>query len=184
MTRHAVRCSRKAQECPLKAPFMIMIHASYDNTASDIAHMMDVAGSVELVGTFMYVPDILISDQGHLKAYNVHWQVIRDSKGKAKTIRFAFDNDSSILYEHDFSTYMDLVGRNYVISPFGQLYFIERLLHINGIVFFKFIKNVCDGKIPRSDLMHNLWYAEQCSIYQLKYYEYDMGGHSSKLMTQ
>lgn len=75
-----IMCTRKAQECPVTAPVIIMVHSSYDMTATEIADAFDSANAVIGYAVVMFDLRVIEDISGEIIEQKFLWRVYEGGK--------------------------------------------------------------------------------------------------------
>lgn len=123
-------------------------------------------------GTFIFKPEIIITSKGKILPLECKYEVFKRN-GKKK-IRFSFENDSSIGYEHDYNTYLQFVHEKVLFGSNGEQYYVEFMDNILGVQYFKIIRaTVC---VDNDAVVFNrLEVADQMKMTKYIYYNYHHG---------
>lgn len=166
-----VRCYNKAQDCGRKAMRAIMIHSSYDMSLKDIANAMAKKDTLLLLGTFIYVPEIMTStySEGHIPILNSYYSIDRTTG----TIHFSFENDPSFNYVHRLDSYLGIALNSLIKSSCGKVYSIELGTNRNGIQFYS-ITRCLRPPLYLSPLVHTSWLPSLKGKTIVGYFTWDM----------
>lgn len=142
-------CSNLSQRCSLTAPVLTFLHSTYDMSLTDIADSMERANAHIAFGTMVFNRDILLAHEGILRPLMMYW------KKTKKTIRFYFENDGQLGYEHDLCNYLDFIRISVFSSSSGySRYTCQLMQNINSIQFFTIVR--CTSDFPPSTIYRTL----------------------------
>nr|UUV42179.1 MAG: ORF1 [Utsjoki negevirus 1] len=143
-----VICTRRSQNCCIKAEVLIFLHSTYDMSLADIANSMHRANARTAYGCFHFNPRVLYEKEGKL-LNGMHFKKIVVN-GRMR-IRFWYENDGQEGYEHDFASYLGLI-RTFRISstaPVPNYYNVQFDTTDDDTAFFV-IRQSINGSIPSS----------------------------------
>lgn len=163
-----VFCTRKAQDCPVRADKMTFIHSTYDMSLADIADSMDSAHSSVAIIVMLFDPKCLVLDTGEIADQSCLWRV--HTRNGEKRITFSFLNDSSCDYSHPYDQYISIVSATHVISTRGTLYTMEHLDSRAGSVYLQVNRNLC-AYVPMETVSLKLWLGLE-KLTEITYYDY------------
>nr|AMO03225.1 putative polyprotein [Marsac virus] len=146
-------CSKKGQDCTIRAPFIMFVHSIYDMTLTDIADAMDNANALVGYATIIYSDEILINTSGDMKPLNVWWKysdtldsyqwnpemVLNHVTG---TITFGFNDDDGFNYTHSLANYKSFFTTSRFKSSIGNYYSLELQENRDGIQFIRFTREL------------------------------------------
>nr|UTQ79656.1 replicase protein [Myzus persicae nege-like virus 1] len=169
--QNVVRCYAKAQDCKRTAMRAIMVHSSYDMTLKDIANAMARKGTLLLLGTFIYVPEVMTStySNGSIPILNAHYSIDKPSG----TIHFSFENDPSFNYIHRLDSYLGIALNSLIKSDCGKVYSIELGTNRNGIQFYS-ITRCLRPPMYMAPLVHTSWLPSLKGKTIVGYFTWDM----------
>ncbi|UHK03236.1 MAG: polyprotein [Hangzhou merodon fulcratus virga-like virus 1] len=166
-------CLNKGEDCKVKAPVCIFLHSIYDMTNVQIADCMDAHHSSMAYGTFIFTPEIVIdfrcNDYGDIPVLKCRWKKFVENG--VNKIRFAFSDDSSWNYVHNYNDYIAFVLAKRIVSSIGNTYYVELKQNVNGIQYF----SITRSEIPclyESTFYHSLW-SDLGNLVRITYYELD-----------
>nr|BAV13378.1 polymerase polyprotein [Raspberry bushy dwarf virus] len=147
--------------CSFKAKYAIMVHSGYDLPLKELIGGMVQHGVVELHGTMIADPAMLVATSGYIPALRCNWE---KSKGQ---IWFSFRDDSTMGYRHDWEVYSKYLTST-VVSCGKHFYVLERDKYRHGVLFYSIIK--CSGSLRKGDhtFFHNAWFHEMYDKYIMK----------------
>lgn len=147
-------CNVTAQECKTTSLFCVFLHSTYDMTVEDITAIMVNKKSVIAYGCFIFDPIILIKDTDIIKPLGVRYHINRITR----KIRFHYDNDTSLGYDHDLDTYLSLITRSILRHrESGNIFLHELTYNRCGIQFFKITAVGKDAPLSTETLFHTIW---------------------------
>ena len=128
MASTTVRCYRKAEECCRFATFPFFLHSGYDITLTNLGRILD-NHRIRIAKILTHFDTPMLWDKsGTVPILKMNWE-IRDGR-----IYFFFTGDHSMGYSHDFSTYIALLRRNFLVTPAGKVYVLEQARKYTGAV--------------------------------------------------
>ncbi|UHM27606.1 MAG: RNA-dependent RNA polymerase [Fushun naranga aenescens virga-like virus 1] len=155
-------CRSIAQQCGIRAPFMIMNDSQYDMTNKDVADAMDAAGAELAYSTILFEPEILMAEfeSGEMQDVGMIWKkkycnsmtkdAVREGDRYVSAIRFYFRSDYSLAYEHSYRTYIEAIVSMKYVSTRNILYIGEIVESRGPYLVLKIIRtrfNVTQGTI-------------------------------------
>nr|QTW98893.1 polyprotein [Black mulberry idaeovirus] len=147
--------------CGFKAKYAIMVHSGYDLPVQNLICGMVQHEVIELRGTMIADPAMLVADAGYIPALKCHWH-----KTKSE-IWFAFRDDCTMGYKHDWNNYSKYLTST--VINFGSNYFVmERDKYRHGVLTYSVTK--CSGLLKQGthSLFHNAWFQEMYDKYIMK----------------
>nr|UQT02528.1 RNA-dependent RNA polymerase [Red mite virga-like virus 1] len=106
-------CFNRSQNCTVRANYLTFLHSTYDMDIQDIAYAMEAAGASQARGVIIFDPQILTNDTGYLTAIDCTYSRYTDDAG-IRRIRFAFNNDTQLSYDHRLDTYLSILRNIYI----------------------------------------------------------------------
>nr|APG77744.1 RdRp [Hubei virga-like viurs 8] len=142
-------CRNLSQNCyQYTAPYCMFVHSTYDMTLFDIGDIMDSHKADCGRGTFMFKPEFLLLSSGRDATLELRWRHV--TRSSVRYIRFSFDGDEQLGYEHRLDTYTALLSAPLLYSTdYRNVFSISLDKNLNGIQFFSLYR-IREGKIPRS----------------------------------
>ncbi|KAK6023827.1 viral methyltransferase [Ostertagia ostertagi] len=163
-----VFCRKKAQDCMRTARFGMLIHSNYDISLKNLADIMSHKNMEMLMGTFIFIPEMLIAPTGRVSALGARYVIDSD----ADTITFMFEGCSSFNYVHKFSRFVSYVTEHVVYdSDHKRPYLLELLENRGGVQYFK-LNRVFDDFRPEK-LQHCLWLDSLKDKYVVRFHRID-----------
>nr|BAS69360.1 hypothetical protein [Negevirus Nona 1] len=144
-----VICSRKSQNCKIKAEVLIFLHSTYDMSLSDIANSMHRADARTARGCFHFNPRVLYEKEGELMLGMYFKKFVVNGRVR---IRFWYKDDNQEGYEHDFLNYVSLVRTFRIASnstKHPRYYNVQFETTDDDVAFFT-IRQSISGDIPKS----------------------------------
>lgn len=150
-------CNNLAQHCNRKCEFMMFTHSTYNNSASDIADMMQSSGASVAVGTF-HLPKALYSIVDGSNDYGLRWKIY--THRNIHYIRFNFAGDYQRSYVHRLDLYMALVRsavitttdkKNSYMINLEQNYFDVQVFRIYRLMSPQITPSYLNTQIPFCD---------------------------------
>lgn len=144
-----VICSRKSQNCRIKAEVLIFLHSTYDMSLSDIANSMHRADARTARGCFHFNPRVLYEKEGELMLGMYFKKFVVNGRVR---IRFWYKDDNQEGYEHDFLNYVSLVRTFRIVSDSTtqpRHYNVQFETTDDDVAFFT-IRQSISGDIPKS----------------------------------
>nr|WPV74305.1 MAG: RNA-dependent RNA polymerase [Drosophila Hillwood park negevirus] len=99
-----VVCNNVSQLCRVKSPRLIFNHSAYDMTVYEMAESMAMSNAYHAVGAIHYAPMVLTNIKGKFSKIGMMFK--KYVKNGRTRIRFWFENDTQLSYDHDFDVYI------------------------------------------------------------------------------
>ncbi|QIM57886.1 RNA-dependent RNA polymerase [Auricularia heimuer mycovirgavirus 1] len=155
------------------ADCMLFLHSMYDIEISGVGRAMDNAGASRAVAVLMFDPDIITAPMrgvrhGVIAAQNCRWTII--DKDDTLRIRFFFERDSSLDYEHDYLAYVDIVTRSCITTGVNR-YLVEHEHNFGRVILT--ITRAVHGQSLGDSLSFNYWYTVRRDHVRVPVVEFD-----------
>lgn len=180
-----VICTRKSQNCAIKAEVLIFLHSAYDMSLTDIADAMHRADARTAYGCLHFNPRVLYEKKGKLlNGMNFEKRVVN---GRMK-IRFWYTNDNQEGYEHDFLRYVALLRTFRIASSSKEprSYNVQFDITDDDTSFFV-IRQSISGDIPQSHpfrVFTNEALADKMIVYSWHWDTINPGNISSSVISR
>ncbi|QBR99594.1 hypothetical protein [Manglie virus] len=180
-----VICTRKSQNCAIKAEVLIFLHSAYDMSLTDIADAMHRADARTAYGCLHFNPCVLYEKRGKLlNGMNFEKRVVN---GRMK-IRFWYTNDNQEGYEHDFLRYVALLRTFRITSSSKEprSYNVQFDTTDDDTSFFT-IRQSISGDIPQSHpfrVFTNEALADKMIVYSWHWDTINPGNISSSVISR
>lgn len=179
-TSNKTTCCKKAQECQIKAPYLMFVQSIWDMSLTDIGDAMDSAQAVVGFGTFIYSDEILIHQKGTLKELGVWWEYTEPIKNRQWSpeetlhhikgdIIMGFEADDGYNYVHNLANYKSFVTTSRFCSSKRQFYNIELLENRIGVQYFKITRECVTG--VKASVPHTIHLKSLKDKYILSFYK-------------
>lgn len=142
-------CNLKAQNCPVKSPFLIFVHSGYDMTANEKLDILINKRAIKAVFVLKYDPKFLVEEKGVRVSDGIVW-ARTDYKGQYRRegnyITFGNMNDGSHNYAHKFRTYMDHFKTTFLAR--GDIKYLGEIMYERcGSVYITYTKLLSPQKV-------------------------------------
>lgn len=176
-TRCRIVCKRKAEDCLVKAPYLMAIHSLYDMSHEAIGDAMVAHGADVLAGSLIFVPEIFLGGNGLISDLNCEFNV-----NVAKDeIEFFFRDDHAYNYAHKYSQYKNFF-RLMVFQDSRKRHTFYTQLGTNrlGVQFFT-IHRSSNPTVPRSAIRHRLYMESMKDKIVVRYYDFNVKATSTRV---
>lgn len=164
--RKLLRCKQRAENCQIKAQFMMFIHSQYDITLEQLGAIFDAHGTVKAYSVMNFVPDIFVSSQGTVSSLGLNYHKEGD------TVVFSFVGDASMNYRHDLQSLLRTYSAQHLITPAGVMYVCERVVR-GGALFLEYTRCTIAPERQEEYFDFNFWDAAADDIVFLTTWSYD-----------
>lgn len=168
-------CLKEAQYCDVTARYCLAVHSVYDIPLRTLGDIMTRKRADMLYGTFIFSDSILHLPEGIIPGVNCHFRKSKD----LEKISFSFEGDSSLVYTHDYSTYIAYASFNLFYDSTGQNRFLLELLENRlGVQYFSVTK-VSNMAVPRGKFSHYIWLKDLKNYTRVTFFDVDYNHISS-----
>lgn len=120
-------CVNGFENCEFQAPVAIAVHSLYDINFAALATGMERHG-MHVIKAWMHFPIAALQVDKYTDLRNQVRHITYKHKGQ-KRIKFAWLNDASFVYDHDFDTWMNYLLVGGFETPYGFNVLVEKTKH-------------------------------------------------------
>ncbi|QIX02858.1 RNA-dependent RNA polymerase [Fragaria vesca associated virus 1] len=166
-------CQNKAQNCNVKAHYMMFVHSLYDMTPSDVANAMTAANTVRAMGSIIFDPLIILTKEGVLPELRVTWKKFYDNN-RVANIKFSFIGDSQPAYVHSYRNYMEWITTTLICDTkyATPTYYAVRMNDNRCGIQFLTMTRLNSAHIPATTTYVDHYLSEALSYSCVTYYQW------------
>lgn len=144
-------CSRPAQDCDIKAPVLLAVHATYDMHLEHVADAMIKSSATVFYGVTKWHRIVEQLDEGVLPGGEMRFQRL-DVNGRPR-IAFYYPDDNQPAYHHDLLNYLNF-HRQTAFTRQGQSFLVKHDYYEPLSTMYTTIHRYAGGGVPSSVLVH------------------------------